>query len=355
MESTPGRNTLLEKYPNICGYAFMILLIVPFFISEIKTFALSFLFLYLTSDFLTNDLRKHLKFVPKAILFSMMYIFVILFIILLAYMVIPNIIKQLPTYMDKIQKAVITNFSILNDRYNLAEYVDPQEVQGTIIRATTVVIGFFIGKLKAFYTTFFYFVIALVINLLYYHDTRKIDSTFLRNKESLLGFCYVFARDRIRIFYHYFKAVMGGQIIISAINTSITAVVIFLLDLPSFTLLIILVFLLGLLPIIGNIISNTILTVTALATAGAFAAAVCLGLLVGIHKLEYFLNSKIIGDIVKLPMVVTLSALVVVEIVLGAFEMIIAIPLVLYIRHEMEHIPGIRAEISRLAGAGRGE
>jgi len=346
MADMPGRNILVEKYPHICGYTFIFLLIIPYFITELKTFLFSFLFLYLISDFITNDIRKYVKFIPKAVLFSIMYVLVIVFIIILAYMVIPNIIKQLPTYMDQIQTAAIKNYEFYNNRYNLEQYIDPQEVQATIIKASTVVIGFMVGQLKSFYTTFFYFIIALVINLLFYHDTSKIDGTFLRNPESLLGFLYKFTRDRVSTFYHYFKMVMGGQLVISAINTAITALMIFMLGLPNAAVLILLVFLFGLLPIIGNLISNTILTATALATAGVFEAAMCLGLLVGIHKLEYFLNSKIIGDIVKLPMTVTLFALVIVEIVLGAFEMILAIPLVLFLRHEMEHIPGLKSQPS---------
>lgn len=351
MAETHGRNILIEKYPHICGYTFIFLLIIPYFVTELKTFLFSFLFLYLISDFITNDIRKYVKFIPKAVLFSIMYVLVIVLIIILAYMVIPNIIKQLPTYMDQIQNAAIKNYEFYNSRYNLAEYIDPQEVQATIIKASTVVIGFMVGQLKAFYTTFFYFIIALVINLLFYHDTSKIDATFLRNPESLLGFLYKFTRDRVSTFYHYFKMVMGGQLVISAINTAITALMIFMLGLPNAAVLILLVFLFGLLPIIGNLISNTILTATALATAGAFEAAMCLGLLVGIHKLEYFLNSKIIGDIVKLPMTVTLFALVIVEIVLGAFEMILAIPLVLFLRHEMEHVPGLGREPNPTGGA----
>jgi predicted PurR-regulated permease PerM len=63
--------------------------------------------------------------------------------------------------------------------------------------------------------------------------------------------------------------------------------------------------------------------------------------LVGIHKLEYFLNSKIIGDIVHLPMVMTLLSLIVCEVLLGLVGLILAVPLVLYLRHELEYIPGL--------------
>jgi predicted PurR-regulated permease PerM len=45
---------------------------------------------------------------------------------------------------------------------------------------------------------------------------------------------------------------------------------------------------------------------------------------------------------VNLPMVVTLTSLIVCEVLLGIVGLILAIPLVLYLRYELEHIPGIR-------------
>jgi len=100
------------------------------------------------------------------------------------------------------------------------------------------------------------------------------------------------------------------------------------------------VFVFGLLPVAGNLISNTILTVMAFVTIGPWAAAICLGLLIGVHKLEYFLNSKIIGDIVHMPMFITLTSLVVCEVLFGIVGLMLAIPLVLFLRHEFEQMPG---------------
>ena len=132
---------------------------------------------------------------------------------------------------------------------------------------------------------------------------------------------------------------MGGQVIISLINTCITAILVFSINLPHQITLLCLIFLFGLLPVIGNLISNTILCITAFFAQGVLSTILCLILLVSIHKLEYFLNSKIIGSIVKLPMFITLMALLMGESFLGFPGIIIAIPIILFIKSELEEIP----------------
>jgi predicted PurR-regulated permease PerM len=336
----PHVNSFLEKHPYACGYAFLGLLALLVLLTQLRGFALSFLFLYLVSDVLTNDARRFLRFVPKALLFSILYVAVVTLITVTAYKVVPDVVKELPGYVEGVQKGVIHYFETMNARYDLSEYINPQEVRGAIVKGTTEIIRFLMTKFQRLYQTFIYFILALVINLLLYHDKKKIDAVFYRRPDALLGFLYEFTTTRLQIFYYYFKMVMGGQIIIAAINASITAVAIFALELPRPVGLLFLVFFLGLLPIVGNLISNSILTVVALVSAGPLGAGICLGLLVGIHKLEYFLNSRIIGEIVQLPMVVTLTAFILCEVVLGAVGMMLAIPLVLYLRHDLENIPG---------------
>jgi predicted PurR-regulated permease PerM len=53
-------------------------------------------------------------------------------------------------------------------------------------------------------------------------------------------------------------------------------------------------FITGLLPVIGNVISNTIVVIVSLSYSLSVAGA-SLGFLIVIHKLEYFLNARIIG------------------------------------------------------------
>jgi hypothetical protein len=61
--------------------------------------------------------------------------------------------------------------------------------------------------------------------------------------------------------------------------------------LPLTKTLIVLTFLLGLLPVIGNLISNTLITIVGLSLS-IWVAIGALGYLIVIHKLEYFLKRQ---------------------------------------------------------------
>jgi predicted PurR-regulated permease PerM len=141
---------------------------------------------------------------------------------------------------------------------------------------------------------------------------------------------------RFETFYQSFAKVVGAQIIISAINTTLTAVFLLWNGFPFATVIIALTFLCGLLPIIGNLISNTLIIGVAftIPEIGPRMALIALVYLVVIHKLEYFLNSKIIGDRIKNPMWLTLVGIVLGEKLMGIPGMILAPVVLHYIKVE---------------------
>jgi len=138
---------------------------------------------------------------------------------------------------------------------------------------------------------------------------------------------------RFETFFDSFTRVMGAQIIISAINTVLTALFIFWNGFPYAMVLIGLTFLFGLVPIIGNLGSNTLIAGVAF-TLSPKMALLALLFLVVIHKLEYFLNSKIIGERIKNPMWLTLIALVLGEKLMGIPGLVLAPVVLHYIRVE---------------------
>jgi predicted PurR-regulated permease PerM len=142
---------------------------------------------------------------------------------------------------------------------------------------------------------------------------------------------------RFRSFYQSFVMVMGAQIIISTINTTFTAIFVVAVRLPWAGVVIVLTFLCGLLPIIGNVISNTIIVGIAFTVSPQMALA-ALAFLVIIHKLEYFLNSKIIGDRIKNPVWLTLLALILGERLMGIPGMILAPVILHYVKVETSKI-----------------
>jgi predicted PurR-regulated permease PerM len=143
---------------------------------------------------------------------------------------------------------------------------------------------------------------------------------------------------RFRLFYESFETVMGAQILISTINTLLTAIFVFAVSLKYKTVVIGLTFLCGLLPIVGNLISNSVIVGIAFTISPRVAIA-ALVFLIALHKLEYFLNSKIIGDRIKNPVWLTLLALIIGERFMGIPGMILAPVVLNYIKVETSRLP----------------
>jgi predicted PurR-regulated permease PerM len=145
--------------------------------------------------------------------------------------------------------------------------------------------------------------------------------------------------ERFRALYRSFSVVMGAQVIISAINTSLTAVFVLVMHLPYGLVVIGVTFLCGLLPVVGNLIAKTILVGIGI-TVSPRMALITLIFLVVIHKLEYFLNSKIVGDRIRNPFWLTLVALLVGERLMGIPGMVLAPVILNYIKMETSRISG---------------
>lgn len=151
--------------------------------------------------------------------------------------------------------------------------------------------------------------------------------------------------DCFGAFYGSFKTVMGAQLLISLINTFATAVFVLATPLwPYAGLLIPLTFLCGLLPIVGNLLSNILIVGIAFGMVSPHMALGAMVFLVIIHKLEYLLNSKIIGSRIRHPMWLTLIALILGEGLMGIPGVILA-PVILNF---------IKMESSRYAAPGTG-
>jgi predicted PurR-regulated permease PerM len=147
-------------------------------------------------------------------------------------------------------------------------------------------------------------------------------------------------RERIQLLSKAFENIVFAQIKISAINTLLTGIFLLIVlpyfgvNLPYNKTLVIVTFFAGLLPVIGNLISNTIITVISIGVSLKVAIA-ALVFLVGIHKLEYFINAKIIGIKINAAAWELLLALLVMESLFGITGLLIAPILYAYIKSEL--------------------
>jgi predicted PurR-regulated permease PerM len=157
-------------------------------------------------------------------------------------------------------------------------------------------------------------------------------------RTDLYARCCQAVAQRFGLFYQSFVRVMGAQVLISLINTLLTGIFILAVHLPYGVVVLGVTFLCGLLPVIGNLISNTIVVGIGF-TVSPRMALIALVFLVLIHKLEYFLNSQIVGWRIRNPLWLTLIGLIVGERILGIPGIILAPVVLNYIRVEASAVP----------------
>lgn len=138
-----------------------------------------------------------------------------------------------------------------------------------------------------------------------------------------------------------FRRVVFAQVWIAAFNAFLTGLYLAVLlplmgvNLPLTKTLIAVTFLCGLLPVIGNLISNTVIVIVSLSQS-LFIAVGSLTYLVVIHKLEYFLNARIIGSRIRAKAWEMLVAMMLMEAAFGIAGLIAAPIYYAYLKDELQ-------------------
>jgi predicted PurR-regulated permease PerM len=146
--------------------------------------------------------------------------------------------------------------------------------------------------------------------------------------------------ERARRLAEAFRRIVFAQLRISAINTALTALYLVVLlpllgiHLPLTKTMIAVTFVAGLLPVIGNLISNTVIVIVSLAHSPQVAVG-SLAFLVVIHKFEYFLNARIVGARISAKSWELLLAMVTMEAAFGLPGVIAAPVYYAYLKQEL--------------------
>ena len=137
-----------------------------------------------------------------------------------------------------------------------------------------------------------------------------------------------------------FRRMVFAQVRISALNTLFTCIYLALVlplfgvHLPLIKTMIAITFVAGLLPVVGNLISNTVIVVVSLSHS-LDAVAGSLAFLIAVHKFEYFLNARIVGAQIRASAWELLLAMLVMEAAFGIAGVVAAPIYYAYLKGEL--------------------
>jgi predicted PurR-regulated permease PerM len=162
------------------------------------------------------------------------------------------------------------------------------------------------------------------------------DTTSASNTQPLA----VAMTERVANMGLMFRKIVFAQVYISSINTVFTAIYLLVVlpllgvHLPLTKSMIAITFLAGLIPVVGNIVSNTVIVIVALSYSLPIAIGSLVFMIV-IHKLEYFLNARIIGSQINAKSWEMLTAILVMETLFGLPGVVAAPVFYAYIKKEL--------------------
>ncbi|MBP3041767.1 AI-2E family transporter, partial [Bacillaceae bacterium Marseille-Q3522] len=171
---------------------------------------------------------------------------------------------------------------------------------------------------------------------------------FLLEKPRLIDFTKKFKDSKLSSFYYeieYFASkfvrtfgkVIEAQFIIATVNCILTTLALWIMGFPQLIGLAILIFLLGLIPVAGVIISLIPLCTIAYTIGGIMQVVYVVILIMFIHALEaYILNPKLMSSKTNLPVFYTFLVLIFSEHFMGVWGLIIGIPIFVFFLDVLE-------------------
>jgi len=243
-------------------------------------------------------------------------------------------VKALPEIVQKVIPSVIETAKRYEVELPFTDYDSMREVALDTATSQVKYIGSFARFAQSTSRQFLLLIVGCIAAIGFFLNPQlELKSQHPKPPNNLYSLCCAELLARFATFYRSFATVMGAQIIISTINTCLTAIFVAAVGLPYAVVVIGVTFLCGMIPVLGNLISNTIIVSIGF-TVSPGMALLALGFLIVIHKLEYFLNSQIIGNRIEYPLWATLLGIVVGERLMGVPGMILAPVILHYIKSE---------------------
>jgi predicted PurR-regulated permease PerM len=147
-------------------------------------------------------------------------------------------------------------------------------------------------------------------------------------------------RRRGADFMNAFRQIVVAQFWIAAFNATCTAAFLWLalplagVAIPYSATLVGLTFVAGLIPIVGNLLCNSVLTIAGVSVSPTVGLA-CLLFLIAIHKFEYFINAKLVGKRTNTAAWELLSVMFIGEAIFGVAGLVAAPLYYAYVKREL--------------------
>ena len=325
----------------------LLYLLRDFFGLLFVTFILSYIFFNIT-----YKIESRIRINHRLLTILLYSVFVTLITILILFIVpslgseskffiwqMPKTIEDLQTYLDRMavqQEQFAPILERLKEAISLDALValSQEKMVGmavTFFNSVTGLVSFLlIGMLFSFLINFDYLNLRTKVKSL--HETRLKD-IYAETADSVVQFALVVGEA--------FQA----QIMVACINTVLTSLGLYVMDIHPIVVLATIVFFAGLVPVLGTFISSVPICLLAFNSGGiqlVFGVAI---MIIIVHTVEtYILNPRIVSAMLKINPVLVLIILYIGHTLFGLWGVLLGVPVAVYIfRYAIQDTPHIRS------------
>jgi predicted PurR-regulated permease PerM len=326
---------MINKLMNSSGFKrisifVLIALILYAMKSMINLILLTFIFTFLM-DRLVQFIEKKIPLNRKLIVVTSYACIVGLLsycVVMYLPMIIQEItalIKQLTTFYTSKHDNIILNYLVNRmEEIKLSSYLE----QG---------VSFIIKYFKDISSITLQVLLALLLSIFCLLEKPHLIEFTKKFRTSKIAFIYEEIEFFARKFVGTFGKVIEAQLIIAVVNCVLTTIFLWLLKFPQLGGLSIMIFVLGLIPVAGVIISLVPLVIIAY-SIGGFMKVLYVGIaILIIHGIEaYILNPNLMSSKTNLPVFYTFIVLIFSEHFFGVWGLIIGIPVFVFLLDVLE-------------------
>lgn len=297
---------------------------------------ITFVMCFITHS-VTETARKRLG-INRRLLVLLVYLVFLIVIAALFLLVVPRLLgearsfgEQIPVALHKIEAwaATADNSYALSAIERAKEFLSPDQMllRGWAMGRAFLEKGLHYGS---------WFFLGLLFSFLIMLDLPKLLRGVRGLRHTRLAEVYEETAESVVLFARVVGENFRAQLIISAVNTVLTAAGLYILGIKAVVLLCTVVFFCGLIPVLGVFISSVPIFLMAVNTGGIVLGLWSMLMIIIIHAIEaYLLNPRIVSAVMSINPVMTLIILYIAHSLLGMWGMLLGVPISVYIYRQI--------------------
>lgn len=335
--------TFFKELFQIAGFRrflalLFVILILYFSRSMLNMLLITFILTYLINrlhNFITRNVDKIVK-INRNITILFIYAVILTLLITTVYYYLPvfleefnDLVNQVISFYDNPPTNLPDNV-LLNFLVDSLKEIDLSKYVGDSFNFLLKTVSD-IGKwsLNLF--------IAIILSLFFLLEKDKVAKFTAKFKESRAAFLFTELEYFGKKFVTSFGKVIEVQFLIATVNAILSTIFLWIFGFPNLVAIGIMIFLLGLIPVMGVIISLIPLCAIAFKIGGLIKIVYVLVMIAVVHAFEaYFLNPKFMSNKTHLPIFYTFMILLVSEHFFGVWGLIVGVPVFIFLLDILE-------------------